>query len=160
LSDVKPGSKVRFAVSGYGERGFEGRVTRVNPAADPSTGQISVTVSIPNAGQALVSGLFAEGHIVSRTRSALLAPATSVNVAGASPTVLRVKSGSVERVEVKIGERDPATEMVEVLSGLSPGDTVLLGNALGLAPGTAVRVGTPGDGPANATPPAGGSAGG
>jgi RND family efflux transporter MFP subunit len=152
LSDVKAGSRVRFRVSGYGEKAFEGRVTRVNPAADPSTGQIMVMVSIPNAGQSLVSGLFAEGRITVQSRNALLAPATSINLAGPTPTALRVKGGKVERVEVQVGERDQASEMVEVISGVSAGDTLLLGNALGLVPGTPVRVGAPGDAGTTTTP--------
>jgi hypothetical protein len=41
---------------------------------------------------------------------------------------------------VELGIRDLAAEMVEVVRGLSPGDTVLLGSSQELAEGTTVRI--------------------
>jgi hypothetical protein len=75
----------------------------------------------------------------------MLAPASAVNVAGAAPSVLRVKMGRVEKVDVTVGEKDAATEMIEIRSGLEPGDTVLMGSARGIQPGSAVRMGSMGD---------------
>ena len=54
-----PAAPVTFSVSGYPGRRFEGRITRVNPTADPATGQVRITVSVSNAGSNLVAGLFA-----------------------------------------------------------------------------------------------------
>jgi hypothetical protein len=55
------------------------------------------------------------------------------------------KSGRVQRVEVEIGLRDAATETVEVIGGLAPNDTVLLGAAQSLEVNTPVRVQVPSD---------------
>lgn len=145
LADVRVGLPVEFTVSGYGSRRFTGRVTRVNPAADPATRQVRIIATIPNAGAALVSGLFAEGRVASETRTAPLVPAGAVDERGVRPTVMRVRNGKVERVEVELGLHDAQTEMVEIAAGLVAGDTVLLGTARGLSPGTPVRISAPAD---------------
>ena len=145
LSAVRVGLPVEFTVAGYESRRFTGRVTRVNPTADPATRQVRIIATIPNAGAALVSGLFAEGRVASETRTAPLVPAAAVDERGVRPSVMRIKNGKVERVEITVGLHDSQTEMVEVQSGLTPGDTVLLGTARGLSAGTPVKVSTPND---------------
>src|SRR5690606_36873269 len=60
---VEIGARAEFTVNGYPGRLFEGRVERVSPTADPATGQVGVTVTVPNAGGDLVGGVYAEGRI-------------------------------------------------------------------------------------------------
>lgn len=148
LGLVRVGAPVRFTVSGYPGRSFTGRVERINPAADPATGQVPVYVSIPNADGALVAGLFAEGRIAAEAREALLVPAGAVTEQAGARVVARLRGGSVERVPVQLGGADSETEQVEVVSGLAAGDTVLVGAAAGTTPGTRVRVGRPASAPA------------
>lgn len=131
---------VDFTVTGYEGRAFEGRVTRINPAADPATGQVGITVAIPNSAGSLVAGLFAEGRVSTVQKSALAVPASAVDERGMSPAVLRVRSARVERVPVTLGVRDEVRNLVEVSGALARGDTVLLGTAQGIAEGTVVRV--------------------
>jgi RND family efflux transporter MFP subunit len=141
LGQLRVGAPVRFTVSGYPGRAFTGKVQRINPSADPATGQVPVFVSIPNADGTLVAGLFAEGRVAAEERQALLISATSVDEQGGSPTVLRLRGGRVERVPVRLGGTDSESERVEVVAGLAAGDTILTGAAVGTTPGTQVRVG-------------------
>jgi len=145
LAHVRVGLPVEFSVSGYASRRFNGRITRVNPTADPNTRQVRIIATIPNAGSALVGGLFAEGRIASESRTAPVVPVAAVDERGVRPTVMRIKNGKVEKVEIDLGLRDNQTETVEARSGVVPGDTVLLGTARGLTPGTPVKVSTPSD---------------
>lgn len=145
LSAVRVGAPVSFTVSGYPGREFSGRVTRVNPVADPVTRQVRIFASIPNAGRALVGGLFAEGRVSSSSHAGIVVPQNAVNERGATPVVMRVKNGRVEQVPVRIGLRDGAREAVEIASGVAAGDTLLLGAAQGISVGTPVKVGTLGD---------------
>ena len=147
LAAIKVGSPVNFSVSGYPDRAFSGRITRINPMADPTTGQVRVVVSLPNTGN-LVGGLFAEGRVASERRTALVAPSGAVDVTGVKPFVIRLKGGKVERVEVEVGLRDEETERVELTRGVAAGDTLLVGAARGITPGTPVRVSNPSDAPA------------
>lgn len=145
LSDVRMGMRATFTVSGYGDRRFEGRITNINPVADPATGQVRIYASIPNSGGQLVAGLFAQGKVATETRTALSVPANAVDQRGLKPYVVRLKGRSVERVEVDIGIRDDQTEFLELRSGVAAGDTLLLGAAQGITPGTPVKVNTPVD---------------
>ncbi|MBI4410211.1 MAG: efflux RND transporter periplasmic adaptor subunit [Gemmatimonadetes bacterium] len=140
LGVLRLGAPVRFTVQGYGTRSFEGRVERISPTADPATRQIALIVSIPNAGGSLVAGLFAEGRVAAEVRAGLAIPHNAVDLTGSTPAVLRIQNGRVERVLVELGIEDELAERVEVRSGLSEGDTILVNGARGVAPGTAVRV--------------------
>jgi RND family efflux transporter MFP subunit len=144
LVSVKVGLPVEFGVSGYEQR-FTGRVTRVNPTADPATRQVRIIATIPNAGSTLVGGLFAEGRVATEIKSAAVVPIVAVDERGVRPSVMRIRNGRVERVEIELGLRDNQTETVEVRSGVVQGDTLLLGTARGLTPGTPVKVSTPSD---------------
>jgi RND family efflux transporter MFP subunit len=144
LGSVRPGAPVTFSVNGYSEK-FAGRVTRINPMADPTTGQVRLVVSIPNARTQLVAGLYAEGRIASAKRKGLTAPTSAVDLTAVRPFVVRIKDGKVEKIEVTLGLRDEDTEQVEIASGVAAGDTLLVGPARGITPGTAVRVSVPTD---------------
>ncbi len=147
LSEVKVGAPVSFSVSGYPDRGFEGRVARVNPSVEPGTGQVAILVSVPNVSGRLVAGLFANGRIGAERHSGLTVPYSAVDQRGLHPSVLRLKGGTAERVEVSLGLRDERVERYEILSGISAGDTLLIGAAQGITPGTLVRVSVPSDQP-------------
>jgi membrane fusion protein (multidrug efflux system) len=145
LSQARVGMPVEFRVNGYPNRTFTGRITRVNPTADPTTRQVKILAAIPNAGNTLVGGLFAEGRVSTETKNAPMVSAAAVDERGLRPSVMRLKNGKIEKVEVGIGIRDAAAETVEITSGLAPGDTVLLGAARGISEGTPVKVSAPND---------------
>jgi len=140
LDLIRVGVALVFTVIGYPGREYVGHIVRVNPTADPTTRQVRIYVSIPNAGRALVGGLFATGRMSSATKTGLVVPATAVDVRGTSPSVMRVKGGKAEKVPVQIGITDRTSETIEVLSGIQAGDTLLLGAAQGITPGTPVKV--------------------
>ena len=145
LAQVRVGAPVMFTVNGYPGRSFTGRVTRINPTADPATRQVRVFVSIPNAEGKLVGGLFANGRLASESRTGLVAPAGAVDARSNVPAVFRIKRGKVERVPVQLGLRDEGSETIEIKSGVQAGDTLLLGAAQGITPGTIVKVSAPTD---------------
>ncbi len=140
IGQIRIGMPVAFSVSGYGDRKFTGTVTRVSPVADPATRQVQILASIPNSAGTLVGGLFAEGRVNAETRTALVLPSTAIDQRGATPAVMRVKGGRVERVAVTLGIRDDQRENFEITQGLQRGDTVLLGAAQAIGEGKQVRV--------------------
>lgn len=152
LSQVKLGAPVTFTVNGYPGRTFTGRVSRVNPTADPATRQVRIVISIPNAEGRLVGGLFANGRLASESRSGMVVPVNAVDSRTNVPAVYRIKGGKVERVPVQLGLRDEGAERIEIASGVQVGDTLLLGAAQGITPGTIVTVSTPSDKAASSAP--------
>ena len=137
---VRPGAAVRLSVTGA-SGDIDGRVARVNTTADPATRQVKVYVRVPNGGGRLVGGLFASGQVLTRqARSALAVPSAAVREAGGKPWAYAVVDGRLARREIRTGVRDEARDLVEVLEGLSAGDTVVTGTLAGLGDGQVVRV--------------------
>jgi membrane fusion protein, multidrug efflux system len=109
LSLIRVGVPVVFTVSGYPGRQFVGHIIRINPTADPTTRQVRIYVSIPNAGRTLVGGLFANGRMSSATKLGLVVPEAAVDVRGSVPSVMRVKGGKADRVQVQVGLTDKSS---------------------------------------------------
>ena len=152
LSQVRLGAPVSFTVNGYPGRTFTGKVTRINPTADPATRQVRIVISIPNTEGRLVGGLFANGRLASQSHNGMVVPASAVDSRSNVPAVFRIKNGRLERVPVQLGLRDEAAETVEIASGVQVGDTLLLGAAQGITTGTIVKVSTPSDKATSAAP--------
>jgi RND family efflux transporter MFP subunit len=139
IGQVTRGAVVKFSVRGMpGE--VTGTVDRINPAADPVTRQVSIFISLRNTGGKLIAGLFAEGRVESATHQGLVIPLFALDETGPKPVVTRIRDGKAERVEVAVGLRQANPEQVEITSGLSAGDVVIVGSAKNVAPGTAVAV--------------------
>lgn len=140
LGQVRIGVPVQFTITGFPNQKFIGSVTRINPSVDPATRQVRIYVEIPNTAGVLLGDLFAEGRVASRTQTVLTVPESAVDRRLVSPSVVRVKGGRTERVTVTLGAADPATNTVQVISGINRGDTILTGSALSLTPGSLVTL--------------------
>lgn len=143
LGRLAVGTPVGFTIDGYGDRAFEGKITRINPAVDPATRQVRITVTLPNQAGRLVAGLFAQGRAAVESQTGLVVPSSAVDRRGIRPMVTRIQGGVAQRVEVALGIEDVAIDRIEITSGLAVGDTVVIGSARGLQPGTRVRPAAP-----------------
>jgi RND family efflux transporter MFP subunit len=139
IGRLSKGTTVEFTVHGFARR-FSGKIERINPVVDPNTRQVKIYVSIPNGDRSLVAGLFAQGRVATETRRVVAVPVSAIDSRGTSASVHHVKSGRVVEVPVQLGMRDEVAEMIEVRTGVTEGDTLLLGSAQGVAPGSRVRV--------------------
>ncbi len=139
IEALRVGTRVPFTVDGLGDRVFEGRIARINPAVDPMTRQVRITVTLPNQSGRLVAGLFAQGRAATESRTGVAVPLSAIDRSGLRPVVTRIRNGMTERVEVATGIEDASTDRVEVVAGLAAGDTVVIGSARGLQPGTRVQ---------------------
>ncbi|HEX4780751.1 MAG TPA: efflux RND transporter periplasmic adaptor subunit [Usitatibacter sp.] len=122
---VKAGQTVHFRVNGYGEEDFQGRVRRVNPAANPTTRQVEVLVDFVGEKQPKLAGLYAEGRLETESRVSLTVPATAVLRDGDRVSAFRVKDNRLQKVPLAISERDPRTGDLVVANGLAEGDQVI-----------------------------------
>jgi RND family efflux transporter MFP subunit len=122
---VSVGQTVSFRINGYTGQEFRGKVTRVDPSANDVTRQVEVLISINDAKQARVSGLYAEGTIEAANVKAVTLPESVVVRSGDKASVWRVKDNTLNQIELALGTRDPRTGYFEVRSGLSDGDIIL-----------------------------------
>jgi membrane fusion protein (multidrug efflux system) len=153
ISRVRIGQPVSFRVDGFGERGFEGRIERINPATTAGSRSISIYAVIDNADGSLRGGLFAQGELIlERITDALLAPASAVREETGGQFVYAIVDGTLRRKPVKTGRAD-ASGQLQILEGLSVGDRIVRSNLGALregAPAT-VRERTPAAAPAGNT---------
>jgi len=140
LALVHVGLSIKFDVTGYPSQKFTGTITRINPTADPMTRQVRIYAEIPNTGHALVGGLYAEGRIASVLKTTLALPTDAVDHRTITPAVIRLNHGVVERSTVTLGTLDEKNNLIEITSGLNPGDTVLRGTAKDIALGTHAKI--------------------
>jgi len=137
---VRPGQTVKFTAD---TRQFTGRVARVGPSVDPGSRAVTVYVQVPNSDGALRAGTFASGRIVSRVvGDALVVPAAAIREprAGGRPFVYRVSGDTIDVVEVTPGLADEGEGLVQVVSGLTESDRVVVGNVGLLGKGMKVRM--------------------
>jgi len=126
VGEVRTGQHVWFKIHGFDEREFIGTVTRVNPSANTTTRQVEVLVDFDDAKQQPnVAGLYAEGRVETRTAASLTLPAASVVKEGDSSFAWKVSGDKLQKVPLKLGERDPRTGAYALASGLTEGDKVL-----------------------------------
>ena len=142
---IRVGQPVTFTLDGYPNQVFNGRVERVDPTADPTTRQVGVYVRMPNQGRRIVGGQYARGRIATggTTTATVIPEAAIVSRQGDSATVYAVIGNRVSRRAVSVGARDDATGLVAILTGLNPGDRVLLNPSSDIGDGTLIA--TPSD---------------
>jgi len=137
-SKVRIGDDADVLVQATGEH-FTGKVTRFTDSLDPSTRTMQVEIDVPNPHYRLQPGMYAEVHLSANSiPNALTIPITAVirHENGASVLVVNAQN-HVESRDVRIGVE--SSNSVEILSGLSQGDQVVVGNLGAYQPGELVR---------------------
>jgi len=119
VPELRIGMPVQLAVDGFGERRFEGRIERINPATEPGTRAILVYVGLPNADSTLRSGMFSTGRIAlaASTPAPTLPFAAVRNEAGQS-YIWMIDGGKLVRRIVITGRRDETNGRVEIKSAV------------------------------------------
>jgi membrane fusion protein, multidrug efflux system len=144
MHELKAGQAVSFRVNGYPQNDFTGKVHRIDAAANATTRQVEVIVAFAGAAAApRVSGLFAEGRVETGGVQALMLPEGSIIKSGDSAHAWRVAGNSVNKVALKLGERDARSGEYPVLSGLAAGDKVLRNPGSNLVDGQKVEFAKP-----------------
>jgi len=145
LSELKVGRPVSLTVAQLDSSEVSGRISRINPTADPATRQIQIYVDVPNPRETLVGGLFVSGRVLTREAAdAVAVPRAAVRYEGEArtPYVYAVDHGKLARRQVGVGIADDAQGLVEITSGVAAGDTVIVGPVEGLNDGTPIRIGS------------------
>ena len=135
LPRLKVGDPARLTAAGLAAP-LEGTVRLIEPAIDPLTRLGRARISVDRPG-VLLTGMFVEAEITLAARVGLAVPVTAVGTEAGPSTVMRVKAGVVARVAVATGIRDGG--LVEITSGLEPGDMVVVKAASFVRPGDRIN---------------------
>lgn len=121
LPRIANGQTVRMRAVGFTDP-LTGSVRLVEPTIDTATRLGRARISI-DGDDAVRSGMFMDAEILIAERETLAVPVTAVGSSADGSTVMKVADGVVSRVPVKTGIRDGG--WIEVLEGISPGDTIV-----------------------------------
>lgn len=152
---VKTGMQARFNVKGD-NRTFTATLTHVADAADPMTRMVAVSGEVDADGKdVLRPGAFAEVTVpVGASDGAPVIPMTAVRPSERGFLAFVVDDGVARERVLSLGLRTPDGR-VEVKSGLSGGERLVVHGAEALRDGASVKIAAP---PASVAPPAPGSA--
>jgi len=138
---MKRGLNVEASVTGYAGRVFQGTVTAINPAVDPSSRTFVVEVTFPNSDVALRPGMFATARIVlPGSTQGIFVPSNAVitDATTNSSQVFLIRDGKARLAVVQVGERDG--NLVRILTGLPPDAVVATDHLQDLYDGQSVRM--------------------
>jgi len=135
-NEVRPGNKISFTI-GSTSKNYLAEVYAIEPIIDQSTRTLRLRALYPNPGLEVIPGSFATIELVLRTYyEAVTIPTEALVPMLGSQTVYVYKGGFAEPVEVETGLR--TSDVIQVLSGLNAGDTIITTGILQLRKGMPV----------------------
>jgi membrane fusion protein (multidrug efflux system) len=155
-SKVAIGHPVKIRIAPYPDETFLATVSMISPTIDPRTRTLRVKAELANPDGRIRPGLFAHIDLgVSERQGVIVVPDDAIVQRADGAVIFRLNdSGRVERVLVETGVN--LEGWVEISSGLSPGDVVVVRGQARIDDGVLVSVrladGRPAESPSAATP--------
>ena len=159
VAQMRNGRTVRVTAEELPGVAFNGRITAIDSAVDPSTRNVQIQATLANPAGKLRPGMFVKAAVALGASSPVVAlPASAISYAPYGDSVFVVgemkdRNGAsyrgVRQQFVKLGES--RGDQISVASGLKPGDEVVTSGVFKLRNGAAVVVNNkvrPGNNPA------------
>lgn len=139
FSKIKIGQPVEMQIDALTATPIVAKVSRVSPVIDPVSGTFKVTIEISDPSQRIKPGMFARiGIVYDSHRNALKIPRSALLEQLGQASVFIVENDVAVRKNVQVGYTDRGR--IEILSGLSDQDKVIIVGQLGLKAGARVNV--------------------
>jgi RND family efflux transporter MFP subunit len=124
-STIRTGEKARLKVSNLPGREFAGTVARTANSLDPSSRTMLVEIQVPNADGALLPGMYAQVQLENAGKYApLVVPGDALQVGADGTKIALLRPDNTVHFQLIEVGRDYGDKL-EVLSGLSEGDTII-----------------------------------
>ncbi|HSE20100.1 MAG TPA: efflux RND transporter periplasmic adaptor subunit [Pyrinomonadaceae bacterium] len=139
LSNIHLHDQARVQIEAIGERDLPCSVVEIVPATDPNSRSYTVKLALPNiVGGQLRSGLYGKARFISGQRQALAISQKAIIERGQLTSVFVVDESGVTRLRlIKTGKS--FGEKIEVLSGLTDGDEIVVDGLSSVQDGSRVR---------------------
>jgi len=139
LKQVQVGQTLQVSLDALPGRTYEGRVFAINPLVDAAGRAIVIRAQVRNADTALRPGMFARVRLLTKDkRDAVVLPEQALVPLGEEQFVFRVVDGKAARTKVEVGQRRDGR--VEIVKGVTPGETIVTAGQLKIRDGVPVTV--------------------
>ncbi|MDR1738595.1 MAG: efflux RND transporter periplasmic adaptor subunit [Candidatus Symbiothrix sp.] len=137
---VKPNMPVTLQLDVYGDEQFTGKVTLIYPTIDASTHTFGVEVTINNANNRVRPGMYARISLNFGEVQHIVIPDAAVQKqAGANDKyVFTIENGVAKYHKIELGQR--LGDTYEIISGIEPGQEVVIAGQTRLIEGSKVEV--------------------
>lgn len=137
IGKIKLKDPVRVRVDALGTADLSGTVAEILPAADPMSRSYTVKIALPSS-PLLRSGLYGTARFVRGQRQAMAIPAKAIAQHGQLTGVFVVDETNIARLRlIKTGK--PFGDSIEVLSGLSEGERIVVDGTARVNDGSRVQ---------------------
>jgi membrane fusion protein (multidrug efflux system) len=134
---LRSGQTVEFTVAAQPERVFRAQVEFIDPVVQDENRTIVVKARAPNGDRMLRPGMFIEARLAMATRAnAVVVPEDAIQPLRTANVVWAVVDGKASRRVVELGARSRG--FVEIRSGITAGEQVVVGGLERMAEGMAV----------------------
>jgi membrane fusion protein (multidrug efflux system) len=124
LNKLRVGHTATLRVDAYPNESFVGRIERISPVLDASTGTFKVTIEVRDRSLRLKPGMFTRIRIIYDTHPAtLLVPKEAVMAEDDESNVFVIRDSMVFRQAVETGYEDE--RFIEITAGLEEGSQVI-----------------------------------
>ena len=141
LSRVAPGQIIVARAAAWPDAPFTGTIATIDPVLNPQTRSATIRAILPNGDRRLKPGMLLTVTIESQARMSAAVPELSVVGEGDQSFVYVLEGDTAKRVRVQTGLRQDG--LVEILSGLQPGQRVVTEGVVKLSDGQKVRLSGP-----------------
>lgn len=137
-TQVRPGQKIHFTVESD-TTSYEGEVYAIEPQIDANTRTLKIRALADNSRGTLLPGQFVKVELIlETTNNAIMVPTEAVVPELNGHKVFVAHNGKAEEVSVQTGIRNNIS--LEIVSGLSPKDTLITTGMLQLRPGMDIEI--------------------
>jgi len=137
-SQLRTGQSINFSVDGS-DKSYTANIIAAEVKMDEDTRSLAIRGLVKNGDASLIPGVFAKVRIVlGQNENAIMIPTIVVQPLGRKKLVYLYKGGKSMPADITTGIRDSSS--VQVLTGLSVGDTVITTGLLFLRPGADVKL--------------------
>ena len=135
--EVSQGKQLNFIIQGD-EAKYQATVVATEEGIDANTRNLNVRAIVTSKNNSLVPGKFANVELaLSEDKNALMVPTQCIIPQEKDKSVFLVKDGKAKSVTVKTGVRKEA--IIQIVSGIEEGDTLLTTGILFVKPGDAIK---------------------
>jgi membrane fusion protein (multidrug efflux system) len=142
LIHIARGQTVTAMSAAYADKDFVGKVTTIDTRVDPVTRSVEVRTIFDNPKELIRPGMFLTAEFVTVVReNSVLIPEQSIVVSGDTQYVFVIVDGRASRRDIVTGQHVEGD--IEVVSGLSPEEIVVIGGVQKIRDGAAVKIAKP-----------------